>query len=191
MKRVVLGLALAGLLALVVPASAPAASYSLFVGCDDTSEDPQPTHNCLTTDHMAAYFEASEKTDYEACIFHLTEEDCSPPTEAEADTLYFNSFTVGDAGNYELAWFIAGTEEELGAWELTVENPPPPPPPPPPPIVPPALVPVLPPAVDLGCLAARKRVTKLRARVRGAHGVQKTKLRAKLGKARTAANAAC
>ena len=47
------------------------------------------------------------------------------------------------------------------------------------------------PSVNTACLNAQKRVKKLKARVRKAHGQQKAKLKAKLKKARAAAKAAC
>ena len=86
MKRLILGLVLAGLVALVIPAGASAVTYNVFVGCDETAEIPQPSHKCLTTDDMAAYFEASEGTEYEACLFHLGQEECSSPSVALAGT---------------------------------------------------------------------------------------------------------
>ncbi|HEY7255891.1 MAG TPA: hypothetical protein VH476_04330 [Solirubrobacterales bacterium] len=192
MKRLILGLVLAGLLALAVPSSAPAAAtYNLFAGCDAAAENPQPSHTCLTTDHMAAYFEASEETEYEVCLFRnvVEELDCSTPTVAEADTRFKNSFAITMPGKYELVWFNRVTESEIGEWDLAVESPPPPPPPPvvtPPPAAP------LPSPVNTACLSGQKRVTALRAKVKRAHGRrQKAKLKAKLRKARAAVKAAC
>jgi hypothetical protein len=177
---------------LSVPSSAPASTPNLFAGCDDTSGNPQPSHKCLTTDHMAAYFEASEETEYEVCLFqHVIEEiDCSPPTLAQSETLYQNSFTIDTPGDYEVVWFDTAAKTELGEWALTVESPPPPAPPPAPPVTPPVVAPVLP-TVSTACLAAQKRLTTLRAKVRKAQGRQKAKLKARLKKARAAEKAAC
>src|SRR4029079_13777839 len=107
MKRLILGLVLAGLIALAVPSSAPAATYDLFAGCDATSTSPQRSHDCLTTDHMAAYFEASEDTKYEVCLYQNVTEllDCTSEEEAEADTLYQNELTIVTPGHYEVVWF--------------------------------------------------------------------------------------
>jgi hypothetical protein len=198
MKRLILGLVLVALSALAIPGSASAApTYTTFVGCDDTAENPEPSHECLTTDHMAAYFEASEETSYEVCLFQnvIEEIDCSSATEAEAETLYENRFTIAKAGDYEVVWFEFGTEVELGEWALSVKSPPPPPPPPPPSAlpalpVPPVVLPALP-TVSPACLAAQKRVKKLKAKIRRAHGLQKAKLRGQLKKARAAVRAAC
>ncbi len=197
MKRLILGLALAGLIALAVPSSAPAANsyHGLFVGCDEAAEPPQPSHECLTTDHMAAYFEASEATKYEVCLYlkeTIEPLDCTAGEEADANTRYQNSLEIETPGDYEVVWFdleLEPEDEEIGVWELTMSSPPPPPPPAPPaaaPIVLPAL-----PSVNTACLNTQKRVKKLKARVRKAHGQQKAKLKAKLKKARAAAKAAC
>jgi hypothetical protein len=198
MKRLILGLVLAGLIALAVPASAPAAaSYTFFVGCDQAAEPPQPSHKCLTTDHMAAYFEASEETEYVVCVYESGEVeplDCSPEGVAEPDVLYQNELTIETPGSYELAWFDVEAEAEIGEWDLDVESPPPPPPPPSPPVLPatpPVVAPIGPPAVNASCLAAQKRVTGLKGRVKKAHGHRKAQLRAKLKKARAAVKAAC
>ena len=80
--------------------------------------------------------------------------------------------------------------EELAEWAITIEEPPPPPPPPVVPVAPPVVAPVLP-TVNTECLAAQKKVTRLKARVKKAHGEQKAKLKSKLRKARAAATAAC
>jgi hypothetical protein len=146
MKRLILGLVLAGLIALAVPSSAPAATYDLFAGCDATATSPQRSHDCLTTDHMAAYFEASEDTKYEVCLYQNVTEllDCTSEEEAEADTLYQNELTIETPGHYEVVWFDTTIEVELGDWDLNVANPPPPPPPP----APPAPAPIVLPAQD-------------------------------------------
>jgi hypothetical protein len=189
MKRLLLGLALAAFSVALIPSTASAATNTGFVGCDDTTENPQPSHKCLTTDSPAAYFEASEEIEYEVCLFRgPVEEECSPPATAEAETLFQNSFKTS-AGTYDAVWFVAGTEEELAEWEIAIEEPPPPPPPVLP-VAPPVVAPVLP-TLNTECLAAQKRVTRLKGRVRRAHGEQKAKLKSKLRKARAAANAAC
>jgi len=192
MKRLILGLVLAGLIALAVPSSAPAATYDLFAGCDATATSPQRSHDCLTTDHMAAYFEASEDTKYEVCLYQNVTEllDCTSEEEAEADTLYQNELTIETPGHYEVVWFDTTIEVELGEWDLNVANPPPPPPPPAPPAPAPIVLPALP-SLNTACLNAQKRVRTLKARVKKAHGHKKAKLRAKLKKARAAAKAAC
>jgi hypothetical protein len=199
MKRLILGLVLAGLVALAVPSSAPAAnSYNdLFVGCDETAEPPQPSHECLTTDHMAAYFEATEATKYEICLYlneTLDPLDCTSAEKAEANTLYWNSLQIETPGDYEVVWFdleVPEEDEEIAVWKLTMSSPPQPlPPPPAPPAAAPIVLPALP-SLSTACLNAEKRVKKLKARVKKAHGQQKAKLKAKLKKARAAAKAAC
>ena len=114
MKRLLLCLVLAASAVALIPATASAATVSGFVGCDENAENPQPSHKCLTTDSPAAYFESSEEVEYEACLFEGEGEDevelaCSPPTLAEADTLFQNSLEA-PAGKYVVAWFVAGTD---------------------------------------------------------------------------------
>jgi hypothetical protein len=194
MKRLILGLVLTGLTALAVPSSAPAAnSYDFFVACDETAEPPVPSHECLTTDNMAAFFEATEETEYEVCLY-LNETidplDCTSGEKAEAGTLKRNGLTF-DPGDYEVVWFdleLDPEHEEIGIWKLKVSSPPPPPPPPPPPA--PVVLPALP-GLNPACLSAQRRVTRLKASVKKAHGHKKVKLKAKLKKARAAAKAAC
>lgn len=190
MKRLVLGLTLVAFAIALLPGTASATEITGFVGCDESAENPQPSHKCLTTDSPAAYFESSEEIEYEACLFEGEEElVCSPATPAEADTLFQNPLEA-PAGAYEVVWFVAGTEEVLAEWAITIEEPPPPPPPPVMPVAPPVIAPVLP-TINTGCLAAQKKVTRLKGQVKKAHGPQKAKLKSKLRKARAAATAAC
>jgi hypothetical protein len=189
MKRLVLGLTLVAFAVALIPGTAWAAPSPGFVGCDETAETPQPSHKCLTTDSPAAYFKSPEEVEYEACLYEgVVELTCGPPTLAEADTLSQNSLEA-PAGAYEVVWFVAGTAEELAEWAITIEEPAPPAPPVLP-VVPPVVAPVLP-TVNTECLAAQKRVARLKARVKKAHGEQKAKLKSKLRKARAAATAAC
>lgn len=200
MKRLCLILSLAGLGgALLVPASAPAATYSWWVGCDDTTVSP-PSHECLTTDYPAAYFEADEFTEYEVCVDFPGQPFliCTPPQEAEAGILYLNSITSSDTGRHEAIWFFAETEEVIGTWEFFISEPPSPPPPSPAP-APPAPAPPAPstvtptkPAGDKACRTARRRVKKARRQLRGAKGrKRKARLRAKLRRSRKSARRAC
>jgi hypothetical protein len=194
MKRLILGLVLAGLIALAAPAAAPAASFTYFVGCDNTATVPQGSHECRTTDHMGAYFESSEEIEYEVCLYqNFTEKlACDSPVEATANTLYENELTIEAPGKYEVVWFNLDAEpledDEIGFWDLTIASPPAPPPPV---VTPPVVAPPQVPVVNLACINAQKRVKKLKARVKKAHGHQKAKLRAKLRKARAAQKAAC
>jgi hypothetical protein len=193
MKRLVLGLTLVAFAIALLPSAASAAPEitAAFVGCDENAEEPQPSHKCLTTDHPAGFFESSEAIEYEFCLFEGVEElACGEPTSAAAATPFEDPFEAA-AGSYDAVWFIAGTSEELAEWAITIEEPPPPPPPPVVvPVVPPVVAPVLPP-VNTECLAAQRRVTRLKGQVKKAHGAQKAKLKTKLKKARGAVKAAC
>ena len=193
MKRVLLGLLLAGLAALILPASAPAANYSFYVGCE---YPPQPSHECPAPDKLAAinvvaFFEADEDTNYELCIeYPSTFFVCSGPFLAEADTPEYDGFAALEVGRYEAVWYFAGTEEEIGTWVFNMVEPPPPPPPPP--AVPPVVAPVLPSTVGGDCQPAKKRVSKLKGQLRKAtSSLQKAKLKRKLKKAQAAVQRAC
>lgn len=193
MKRLLLGLLLAAAASLSMPLAASAAEYTTFVGCDDLSANPVPSHVCQIGEFPGAYFESDVETEYEVCVeFPDTEFLCTEqPQLAEADVLYVNSITTGLEGDHLVIWYVEGVE--VGSWVFRMDPPPPPPTLPPPP-APVTLIP--PPAISTApsphCLAAQQHVAKLKGRLHKAHGAkQKSKIRAKLRIARAAARAAC
>jgi hypothetical protein len=191
MRRLLLGLLLAGIAGLIGSANASAANYSFYVGCE---YPPEPSHACLAPDEVVginavAFFEADEDTNYELCIeYPNTSFICIGPFLAEADAPQYNGFAALEVGRYEAVWYFAGTDDEIGYWEFNMVEPPPPPPP----VVPAVVAPVPPPTVDADCKAAQKRVSKAKGRLRKATDQpQKAKLQRKLKKARAAAKHAC
>ncbi|HXS32468.1 MAG TPA: hypothetical protein VN758_01675 [Solirubrobacterales bacterium] len=191
MKKVLLAMVLAIAASLLIPLTASAASYETFVGCDGLSENPVPSHVCLTSDFSAAYFESDVDTNYEVCIETPTgTELCSEEEPAEAEILYEDPFPSKlAAGNYFAYWYVG--EIEVGSWAFRLDSPPPPPvltlpaaPAPPPPAV--ALGP------SAGCLKAQHLVTKINKQLKNAAGPkQKAKIRGKLRKAKSAAKRLC
>jgi hypothetical protein len=193
-KRLPLSLLLAAIAFLVIlPGPAGAVTepeYAAFVGCDDLSEDPTPAHECKIGDFPAAYFESSEDVEYDVCVeFPNQEVLCDEEEFAEAGVLYASSITTDLVGPHYVAWFLSGTETEIGFWAFEMKNPPPPP------VVTPVTPVITQPAVVPGpsaqCLEAQRQIKKLKRRMLGAGGLQKAKLRAKLKKARTLASRVC
>jgi hypothetical protein len=177
--------------------SAVAAEYETFVGCDYHATSPVPSEKCQIGDTPGAFIESEKEVEYEVCVeFPNLEVLCSSPLAAEAKTLYVNSITTDIPGKHYVAWYLAGTETEIGFWEFTMEEPPPPPPPPPP-VTPPPLAAFgatssPPHTPSAGCLNARRRVRKLKARLRLANcSCQEAKIRPKLKKAQAAVKRLC
>jgi hypothetical protein len=188
MMRLALGLVLAGLVMAALPSTAPA-DTTAFIGCDAGAGSPQPSHKCLTTDNLGAFFKSSSETSYTFCLYVVGEtgEKCFIPGEsARADVLTSIAFEINTPGDYKAIWLNALTLEEP-EWDFTIEEPPPLPPPT---VIVPPLIPVTS-TVDPGCLAAKKRVNKLRVRMKKATPAQRAKLRVKLKKARLAVKRAC
>jgi hypothetical protein len=176
-------------------AAAAAPSYSTFVGCDDLSESPTPSHLCEVSDFPGAFFESDEEIEIEVCVeFPDGEGLCTEPSIAEAGVLYVSSIESHQAGEYFVGWYLAGTETEIGSFVFEMREPAPPAPPAPPPAVAaPAPTPVpVPEGPSAACRGAEKQVRKLTAQLRRAenHG-QKAKLRAKLKKAKAAVKRDC
>jgi hypothetical protein len=191
MKRVLLGIVVAAAASLVGPLSASAAEYSAFVGCDDLSSNPVPSHVCQVGDFPAAYFESDEETEYEVCVeFPQGAFLCAEEQEAEAGVLYLNSITSETPGLHTVWWYVEGVE--VASWAFRLDPPPPPPAAPvvTPPVITPA--PAVAPPVNSACLKAEKHVGKLKGQLKQASGhSKKVKLRSKLKAARAAARAAC
>jgi hypothetical protein len=191
MNRLLLGLLLSSIaLAAFLPGSALAAEYNTFVGCDDESAAPVPSHACLLGDHPAAYLEADEETEYEVCVeFPNLEFLCGSALLAEAGILYQDSIETGEAGQLYVYWYLAGTDTEIGFWAYEMQNPPPPAPPPPLSI---SFSSPPPPPPSAECLKAQDRVRKLKARLRLANcSCQERKIRPRLRKARAAVKRLC
>jgi hypothetical protein len=194
MKTLVGALLICGTALLSIPLSASAAEYKTFVGCDDLAENPIPEHVCLVGDFPGAYFESSVETEYEVCVEFPSEEVfCSEEEEeAEADVLYINSITIDETGNHFVSWYVEGVE--VGSWTFRVDAPTPPSTPiAPAPVVPAPVAPAATlPAHSAECLKAQQRIRALKGRLRRlAAGAQKTKTRAKLKNARSAAKRLC
>jgi hypothetical protein len=191
MTKVFASFVLAAAVLLSIPLSANAAEYDTFVGCDDLSENPVPSHACQLGDFPGAYFESDVDTEYEVCVEFPTEEvACTEEEPAEAGVLNVNSIFSDLAGEHFVFWFVEGTA--VGFWDFRLDPPPPPPAPPKAPTV--AVPPPIPPAPTktLACLTAEQRVAKLKNRLRKASGrKQKARLRGKLKGARAATRSSC
>lgn len=195
MKRLSLGVVVVAAVALLAPATASAAEYETFVGCNELAQNPVPSHVCQNDEFPGAYFESDEETEFDVCIeFPDGFFDCVEEQEAEAGILYVNSLFPDELGTYFVSWYVGGTE--VGSWEFLWEAPPSPPAPPAP-APPPALAPAPPPLViapvkSTACLKAEKRVKQLKNQLQNAEGrKQKGKLRGKLKGARNAAKKVC
>jgi hypothetical protein len=194
MKRLSLGVVLVAAIALSIPASASAAEYDTFVGCDDSAANPVPANVCEFDDFPAAYFESDEDTEYLPCLeFPNADFIClNEERQAEAGVLDAVSLPTEEPGTYFAVWFVG--EEVVGEWEFHI-NQRPPPPPTPAPLPAPAPVVVVPPFVvgpSKGCLTAKKKVTQLKSQLENANGrKQKTRLRGKLKGAKAAVKRAC
>lgn len=185
-----LGLLLAAAALLLLPLSASAAEYKTFVGCDDLSPNPIPSHECQIGDFPGAYFESDVETEFEICVeFPDAEILCLDEQLAEAGVLYINSITSEIEGDHFVSWFVEGVE--IGSWGFRMNAPAPPPPP-----VTPAPASPTPPALaptpSAECLKAERRVGQLKNRLKKATGrKQRSRIRAKLRKARAAAKNLC
>jgi hypothetical protein len=192
MKKVLLGMVLAMAASLLIPLTASAANYEIFVGCDELSPNPVPSHVCLTSDFPAAYFESEVDTEYEVCIENPAgAELCTEEEPAEGEVLYEEPLPSPlPAGDYVVYWYVGNTE--VGSWAFRLDSPPPPPPTP---HVPAVVVPAPPAPVALGpspaCLKARLLVTKDKNRLKKAGPKQKAKIQGKLRKAKAAAKNLC
>lgn len=195
MRRLFLGLIVAATASLFIPLHASAAEYKTFVGCDDLSENPVPSHVCQIGDSPGAYFESDVDVEVELCVeFPDAEELCTERELAESGVLYVYSIFSELEGNHLATWYVEGAE--VGSWAFRLD--PPPPPPPPPPAVPPAAAPAPTPLPAVatgpspGCLKAKQRVRGLKNRLRNAKGrKQKVKIRPKLRNARATERRAC
>jgi hypothetical protein len=172
-------------------ASASAAEYETYVGCSANADAP-PSHSCELGDSPGAFFETDEETEYEVCVeFPDFSFLCAEEQFAEAGVLYVNEITTDQVGEYFVAWYVGDTE--VGNWAFDVAAPPSPPTPPSPPPAPlPPAPPALSPVVTPACAKARSRVRSLSTRLRNAASHKsKVKLRAKLKRARAAAESSC
>ncbi len=193
MKRLILSLVLAAGALLLLPLSASAATYETFVGCNDLSSSPIPTHVCQLGDFPGAYFESDVDTEYEVCVeFPGGSTICAEEEFADGGVLYVNSITSSLEGAHFVSWYVEGIE--VGSWAFNLELPAPPPATPvtlPPPPSTPAL-PAVAPAPSAGCLKAQRQIGKLKSRLRQASGPQqKHAIRNRLKNARSAAALAC
>jgi hypothetical protein len=191
-KKAFLAMLVAGMILSAIPASAAAASYNTFAGCDDLAENPVPSHVCRLGDFPAAYFEADTDTEYEVCVeFPAGDFLCAEEQEAEAGVLMLNSLTTDETGDHFISWWVG--DEEVVSWTLRMD-PVPPPPAPVVPVVAPAPVippPAVAPAPSAACLKAQQRIRGLSSRVRKAEGPSKAKIRTKLKGARATVKRAC
>jgi hypothetical protein len=178
------------------PAFAGAEVTAAYVACSTSGEAP-PADECTLGESPAAFFESDEDVEYAICVEPPSDSpECLTGQEAEAEVLYFNQITAEIGGLWWVDWFLPaeGEPEEfihVAEWAFFMKDPPAPPPPPPPPtaIVPPAIIE---PTTSLACLKAQRKVRKVRGQLRAADGrKRKAALRAKLKRARAAANRAC
>ncbi len=191
MRKLFLGIVAIAAVAASIPASASAAEYETFVGCDYLAANPAPATACAFDDIPGAFFEADEDTTYDVCIeapngdvFCLKEE-----RDAKAGVRDVVALPAEEPGAYFVVWFVG--VEQVGSWELILNPPPPLPVRTPLPAPPPAVAPVVT-GPSQRCLKARKRVTQLKNRLQNAHGrKQKAKVRGKLKGAKTRARKAC
>jgi hypothetical protein len=191
MKRLPLGIVLTAAIALLATATASAAEYETFVGCD-LAANPVPATVCEFDDFPAAYIESDEDTEYLPCLeFPNADFLClNEERQAEAGVLDAVSLPTEEPGTYFAVWFVG--EEVVGEWEFRINQPPPPPAPAPLPAPAPVVVPPFIAGPSKGCLKAKKKVTQLKNQLENANGrKQKTRLRGKLKGAKAAAKRAC
>jgi len=119
LKALAAVLAVAGLLAAAVPASAGAAAYKHYVGCG-LSGKAKPSHSCPKNSKKGAFFK-SLKGDvfYSVCVkFPTGKSLCAGKQEAKQGTLYVNKVTSTIPGKHTVSWFVEG--KRVGAFSFTV-----------------------------------------------------------------------
>jgi hypothetical protein len=187
-KKILLGALLAAAASLAIPLPASGAQFETFVGCDDLTAAPIPSHVCRIGDSPGAFFESDEDTEYEVCVeFPDRKLLCREGQLAVAGLLLVNPITTNLLGDHLVSWFVE--DDEVGSWDFRMDPRPPPPVATPPALPSPTVVPAGP---SLACLKARHRVRKLKASLRKAgRPEQRARIRAKLSSARAAAKRAC
>jgi ABC-type sugar transport system substrate-binding protein len=119
LKALVATMVAAGLLAVVVPASASAAAYKHYVGCG-LSGKASPSHACPKGSKKGAFFK-SLKGDvfYSICVrFPTGKSLCADKQEAKQGTLYVNKITSTIPGSHTVTWFVEG--KRVGAFSFRV-----------------------------------------------------------------------
>jgi hypothetical protein len=101
------------------PAAANAAEFHSGVGCTESST-PVYSHNCLSNDLPATYFESTVSTNYFICLEAPNHGvTCSREGFAEAGRVYYTPITAAEVGIYTVTWWVG--EFEAGYWRLQVE----------------------------------------------------------------------
>jgi len=118
-------IAVGGLMAMSLAASASAATYTTYVGCS-ISQFAAPSHVCQIGDSPGVFFESTETdVEYEVCVtFPEATEICAEEQGAEAGVLYVNEVTTEIPGNHLATWYVEGVE--IASWSFRMDEPAPP-----------------------------------------------------------------
>jgi len=111
--------AVAGVLAMVVPATAGAAAYEHYVGCG-VSKHAKPAHACPKKAKKGAFFKSlNGNVAYTVCVkFPSGKNLCAQAQEAQEETLYVNKITSTIVGRHVVSWYVKG--QKVGSWAFRV-----------------------------------------------------------------------
>jgi hypothetical protein len=171
---------------------------STFAGCDSLSPTPVPSHECEIGDSPGGYLKSNEQIFYDICTKHPNGESvCETNQSAAPNVLFGNVIVAKEVGQYLVTWTKTGEgSTSYGSWtftmkaagssqppESTPEN------------RAPAPVPVVTPPIasqqSVACTVAKRHTKTLAAKLKTAGKNQKSKVRARLRKARATVASAC
>jgi hypothetical protein len=119
LKALAAVLAVSGLLAGAVPATAGAAAYKHYVGCG-VSQNAKPSHVCPKGSKKGAFFKSLQgDVVYSVCVkFPSGKNLCAKAQEAAQGTLYVNKITSTIPGRHAVSWFVKG--QRVGSFVFRV-----------------------------------------------------------------------
>jgi len=114
-------LAVSGMLATAVPATASAVAYKHYVGCG-ISRHAKPSHVCPKGSKKGAFFKSlNGDVVYTVCVkFPSGKNLCAQAQEAEQGTLYVNKITSTIPGKHRVTWFVKG--KRVGSFVFRVKG---------------------------------------------------------------------
>jgi hypothetical protein len=120
LKALAAVLAVSGLLACAVPATAGAAAFKHYVGCG-VSQKAKPSHVCPKASKKGAFFKSLQgDVVYSVCVkFPSGKNLCAKAQEAEQGTLYVNKITSTIPGKHVVSWFVQG--KKVGSFAFRVK----------------------------------------------------------------------